>query len=275
LGVQPLSVSARRAAKATFEAYSPMGSAGLESDSLPGTVLKGISPTATLPIVEWVMNENRFGAPIYRDDSLFGGAKLPNSESAFRSVSPISQSIARGLNELTGGNRAAGGAIDVNPAAIDFLIGSYLPGMITEVYRGASVGVRVAKGEEVANTPIPVVDRFTAKVPESYDAGAFRRARELTETRFREFQLVPERREEIRQELPGLMRAQAIVASTSQEIRRIRSNLEQFERKPNISQAELVERKNRAREMEKRAYSRAVKAVIDAGPEFREAILAN
>jgi hypothetical protein len=252
-----------------------MGSAGLESDSLPGTVLKGIAPTATLPIVEWVMNENRFGAPIYRDDSLFGGAKLPNSESAFRSVSPISQSIARGLNELTGGNRAAAGAVDVNPAAIDFLISSYLPGMITEAYRGASVGVRVAKGEEVANTPKPIIDRFTAKVPETYDAGAFRRARELVETRYREYELMPERRDEILKELPGLLRARAITSGTTQQVRQLRSNFDKFERRTDVPQSEIIERKNLLVEREKLAYNRAVKAVMEAGPEFRRAILAN
>jgi hypothetical protein len=221
------------------------------------------------------MNENRFGAPIYRDDSLFGGAKLPNSESAFRSVSPISQGIARGLNELTGGNRAAAGVVDVNPAAVDFLISSYLPGMITEAYRGVSVGVRVAKGEEIANTPKPIIDRFTAKVPETYDAGAFRRARELVETRYREFDLMPERRKEIREEIPGLLRAHAIVSGASQDIRKIRADFAAFELRPGMDPAEVTKRRNALVEREKQIYNRAVKAVIDAGPEFRRAILAN
>lgn len=275
LGVQPISTTAKRIIKSAFEAFTPMGTAGLDSSSLPGMVAKGVAPTATLPILEWVMNENRFGAPIYRDDSLFGGAKLPNSESAFRSVSPISQGVARGFNEISGGNKARAGLVDVNPAAIDFLISSYMPGMINELYKGASVGVRAARGEEIKSAPMPVIDRFTAKIPESYDAGAFRRAKELSETRWNEWKLYPDRRDQIREELPGLQRAHAVVASTTQEIRRLRANFAAIENNPTATPDEIVERKNALREREKMLYSRAVKAVMEAGPEFKDALIAN
>ena len=274
LGVQPVSESAKRVAKTAFEAFTPMGTAGLDSSSTVGMVAKGIAPTAALPVVEWLMNENRYGAPIRKEGDMFGGAQLPNSEMAFRSVSPISQSMATGLNELTGGNKARAGVIDVNPAAIDFLIGSYLPGFVNEAYKGASTAVRVARGEEVKNTPLPLIDRFTAKTPEGFDAGAFRRAKELTETRYKEFDLYPERRDEIRKELPGLMKAHAIVASTTQELRKMRSDFQTFERNPRATEQEIVERKNRLMEREKAAYQRAVKAVMEAGPEFREAVMA-
>ena len=275
LGIQPASESAKRIAKTTFEAFTPMGTAGLDSKSITGTILKGIAPTAALPAVEWVMNENRYGAPIRKEGSLFGGATPPDSESAFRSVSPISQSIARGLNEITGGNKAKSGAIDVNPAAIDFLINSYMPGLVNESYKGASMAVRAARGEEVKDTPLPLIDRFTAKVPDGFDAGSFRRAKEMTETRYNEFKLYPENRDAILQELPGLPRAHAIVASATQEIRKLNSTLAEFERKPNVSEAELVERKNMARKREKEIYNRAVKSVMEAGPQFREAVMAN
>lgn len=274
LGKQPLSETAKRIAKTTFEAFTPMGTAGLDSSSTVGMVAKGLAPTAALPVVEWLMNENRYGAPIRKEGDMFGGAVMPNSEMAFRSVSPISQGIATSLNEITGGNKAKAGAININPAAIDFVIGSYLPGLINETYKGASTAVRVATGEEVKNTPLPLIDRFTAKVPESFDAGAFRRAKELTETAYNEFKLYPERREQIREELPGLMRAHAIVASATQDIRKMRADFAEFERKPTATEAEIVERKNRLREQETKAYARAVKAVMDAGPEFREAVMA-
>jgi hypothetical protein len=193
---------------------------------------------------------------------------------AFRSVSPISKGIATGLNELTGGNKAKAGSIDINPAAIDFMISSYLPGFVNEAYKGASVAVRVATGEEVKNTPLPIIDRFTAKVPESFDASAFRRAKELTETAYNEFKLYPERREQIREELPGLMKAHAVVAAATQEIRQMRADFAEFERKPTATEAEIVERKNRLRDRETKTYARAVKAVMNAGPDFRNAVMA-
>lgn len=275
LGIQPASESAKRIAKTTFEAFTPMGTAGLDSKSITGTILKGVAPTAALPAVEWVMNENRYGAPIRKEGSLFGGATPPDSESAFRSVSPISQSIARGLNEITGGNKAKSGAIDVNPAAIDFLINSYMPGLVNESYKGASMAVRAARGEEVKDTPLPLIDRFTAKVPDGFDAGSFRRAKEMTETRYNEFKLYPENRDAILQELPGLPRAHAIVASATQEIRKLNATLAEFERKPNVSEADIVDRKNFVRKREREIYNRAVKSVMDAGPQFKEAVMAN
>lgn len=275
LGVQPLDVTAKRIAKTAFEAYTPLGTAGLDSKSMVGTVLKGVSPTATLPIVEWVMNENRYGAPIRKEGDQFGGAVLPDSQMAFRSVSPISKSIAESLNEVTGGNRYKAGAIDVNPAAIDFIIGSYAPGLVNEVYKGASMGARIARGEDVKNTPMPLVDRFTAKTPEGFDAGAFRRAKEMTETRYNEYKNMPELRDEIRKELPGLMRAHAIVASTTQEIRDLRAKLAKIEKNESISEADKVDRLNRTRERETALYNRAVKAVMDAGPEFKNAVMAS
>ena len=275
LGVQPITTSVKRIAQTTFESFAPMGSSGLDSKTLAGTALKGVAPTAALPIVEWVMNENRYGAPIRREDSVFGGAKLPDSQMAFRSVNPLSSSAMQGLNELTGGNRLKSGAIDINPAAIDFIIGSYMPGFINESYKAAGTAARVARGEEVKNTPMPLVDRFTAKVPESFDSGAFRRAKEMVETSYNEYRNMPQNRSEIIAETPGLLRAHAIISSTTQQIRQLRSDLTRMENNPGFSDEEKVAKLNRVREREKQLYNRAVKAVMEAGPQFREAVMAS
>lgn len=273
LGIQPPAESAKRIAKTAIEAFSPLGTAGLDSKSFAGTVLKGAAPTVLLPMVEFVMNENRYGAPIRMSDQF--GAPKPDSEMAFRSVSPISKAIAQGLNELTRGNRARPGDIDINPSTIDFMINSYLPGLINEAYKGASVAARVARGEEVKNVPMPVIDRFSAKIPEGFDAGAFRRAKEMIDQRFAEYKAFPEKRDEIRQESPGLMRAHAMTASATQQIRKLRSMLTDYENNPNVSSEEKVRRLNMVREKEKQIYNRAVKAVMEAGPEFREAVMAS
>jgi len=274
LGIQPLSVSAGRVAKAAFEAYSPIGGAGLDSKNLSTGIAKAVAPTATLPIVEWIANENRFGAPIRMTGDNFGGAVKPESQMAFRSVSPISQGIANAANELFGGNKAKAGPLDFNPAAMDFIISSYLPGVINETYKAASTGVRVARGEEIKNTPLPIIDRFTAKTPEGFDAGAFRRAKEMIETAYREYQMYPERRDEIRKESPGLMRAHAVVAGATQQIRSMRSTQNEIEMNPRFTEAELVSRRNEMRKREDQVYKRAVKAVMEAGPEYRERVMA-
>jgi hypothetical protein len=221
------------------------------------------------------MNENRYGAPIRRDDGAFGGAQLPDSQMVFRSVNPISRAAMQGLNEAFGGNKFKSGAIDINPAAVDFVIGSYLPGFINESYKLAGTFARVARGEEVKNTPMPLVDRFTAKIPESFDAGAFRRAREMVETKYQEWENMPTLRREISKEYPGLLRAHAVVQSSNQEIRELNATLLQLENNPRMSEEQKVKKLNYTRERVKQVQERAVKAVMKAGPQFRDAVMAS
>jgi len=275
LGIQPLSVTAGRIAKSTVESFAPLGTAGLDSSSIAGVALKGVAPTAALPIVEWVMNENRYGAPIRREASLFGGAQLPDSQMAFRSVNPISKAAMETVNELTGGNKFKSGSVDVNPAAIDFIVGAYLPGFINESYKAAGMGTRIARGEEVKNTPMPLVDRFTAKVPESFDAGAFRRAKEMIETKYNEYENMPKLRDEIRREYPGLMRAHAVVTGINQQIRELNSTLTMVENNERFTDQERVDRLNRTRERIRVLQNKAVKEIMNAGPQFRDAVMAS
>ena len=275
LGIQPITVTVGRIAKTTVESFAPLGTAGFDSNSLAGTVLKGVAPTAALPIVEWVMNENRYGAPIRREADAFGGAQMPDSQMAFRSVNPLSKAAMQGINEITGGNKYRSGAVDINPAAVDFIISSYMPGFINETYKGVGLAIRKANGEEIKNTPIPLVDRFTAKVPESYDAGSFRRAKEMIETKYNEYKNMPELRDQIREEYPGLMRAHAVVTSINQEIRKVNATLLKVENNSGFSDEEKVRRLNETRERQKMLQERAVKAVMDAGPKFREAVMAS
>lgn len=275
LGIQPITVTAGRIAKSSVEAFAPLGTAGLDSHSIAGTVLKGVAPTAALPIVEWVMNENRYGAPIRREASLFGGAQLPDSQMAFRSVNPISRGAMQAINEMTGGNKFKSGAVDINPAAVDFVVSSYMPGFINESYKAAGTAARVARGEEVKNTPLPLVDRFTAKVPESYDAGSFRRAKEMIETKYNEYENMPKLRDEIRKDYPGLMRAHAVVTSINQEIRELNSRLTTVENNDRFTEAERVTKLNQTRDRISMLQTRAVKEIMKAGPQFREAIMAS
>lgn len=275
LGIQSAGTTAKRIFMATLDAFSPIQNSGLESKTVAGGVLKTISPTFALPVTELAINENRYGGPIFKENAIFGGAELPNSERGFRSTSPISTSIAKGLNQF-GGNTLRSGYIDLNPAIMDHLIGSYLPGAINETYKAAGLGVRAARGEEVKNTPLPLIDRLTAKVPETYDASAFRRASTLINTRYKEYEQYPERREEIRKEIPGLLRAYAIVASTTQEIRKLEADQKLIE-SPLSKQTDeyKIQRLNRMRETEKRLYARAVKAVMESGGELKDALMSS
>jgi hypothetical protein len=273
LGIQPLSVSAKRVAVSAFEAFSPLGTAGLDSKDAVTAVAKGVSPTAMLPVIEYMANENRYGGPIRMEQSPFEQAKKPDSQMAFRSVSPISKAVTGTLNEMTGGNRYKSGAIDVNPATIDFMIQSYLPGFANEAYKGAGTAIRVARGEKVNEAPLPLIGRFEARVPEGWDAGGFRRVSELVETTYKEYKMMPESRDQIREDYPSIGTAHAMISATNQQIREIRKAMDNVERSQGFSDAEKVERTNFLREREKATYQRAVKRLSSLGGKYKDSLI--
>lgn len=253
--------------KTAFDAFAPIGS-GAESKTVAGTILKTVTPSIAVPLVELGMNENRFGAPIFKSQSPFSDVKESNAYMHFDTANPISRSVMRGLNEATGGTRYKSGLVDVNPAVVDQLISSYLPGLINEAYKGAGLSVRVARGEDTKRAPIPLVDRLTARVPESWDAGAIRRAKEVVDTAFKELTSTDtsrERRAEIRADHPGLGAAKAVLAGTDQQIKQIRQQLEAFEKDPRKSDDQKVAFRNKMKAAEQAIQNRAVNATLKAG----------
>lgn len=276
MGHQPLSVTLKRIGKTAFEAFSPLGGAGLESKTAEGTVLKAVAPTALLPVAEYALNENRFGAPIYKGKNVFDDADMPDAQKYFRGVSPISRAVTDGLTSLTDGNKYKAGYIDINPATIDFMIRSYLPGLGSEAYNTASLAVRAATGEKIRHAPWPLLDRLSARIPQGYDAGAYRRASEYIETLYKEYDNVrdPERRREIRAEVPRLGYAHAQIATTKRQLADVRRQIADLDQRPMDADTKM-ERRNRLLDREQEIFQRATKRLLEAGPEVREKMLAN
>jgi hypothetical protein len=277
MGVQPWTTSIKRAAKASAEAMLPPPiMQGADSKTIEGKIAKTLAPTLGLPVIEYALNENRYGAPIYKGKSPFDDAEVPDAQKYFRGVSPISRAITDGLTSAFGGNKYKAGAIDINPATIDFLIYSYTPGVIAETYKLASTGVRAARGETIKRTPLPIIDRFTAPINQGYEAGAYRRAAEIVETAYKEYSNSrdQERRKEIREEFPRLSAAHATIASAKRDLRDINKRIADLDTKP-ISSDEKVRRTNELRNREEQIYKRATKRLMEAGPQVSEAILAN
>lgn len=258
--------AAIRVGKTAFDSFSPIGS-GVDSQSVGGAVAKTLSPSIAVPIIEIAMNENRFGAPIYKDNK-FSDVQEADSYLNFDSANVLSTSLFRGLNSATGGTRYKSGVIDINPATFDYMLTSYLPGVVSEVYKGADLAARKAKGLDTKETPIPLVDRLTAKVPEQWDAGAMRSAKAIVDTRFKELtapDTTEARKKEILKEHPTLGNAKAVLQSTDQQMKTMRRNLEAIERDPKNSDAMKVEARNYYKDLEKKVIHRAVEATLKAG----------
>ena len=273
IGVQPWNVSLSRITKGFIEAYLPQAS-GLERSTGLKVAASVVTPTPLQPIVDLLQNENRYGAPIFRERNPFAKFTEADSYMHFDSVSPISRGLFRGLNELTGGNRYESGGIDVNPAVLDYLINAYLPGLGAESYKLASTATRVARGEEIQRTPLPMLDRFTAYVPIGFDSGAYRRVAETVETKYKVLQdpgTTEEQRRSILKEYPNLGAMYAVTNNVNQQVRRMNSNLRKLEAQPDIPDAEKVAYRNKVKEEEKKLYALFVRSAMKAG--FKEDVI--
>jgi hypothetical protein len=267
--------AASRVLSVAFDSFAPIGS-GAESKTTTGAILKTILPSPLVPIYELGANENRFGGPISKGDSAFSDVKEADAYMNFKTANPISVGIFRGLNSATGGSQYSSGILDINPSKADYFVQSYLPGLFTELYKGAGITIQAARGENTRDMAIPLVDRLTAKVPEGYDAGAMRRAAEVVQTRYREMMspaTSQERRREIMIEHPNLGGAKAILSGADQMIKQMRTGLQAIESNPRFTDEYKTAARNKVQDQEKAIQNRVVNAALRSG--FRDAIISN
>lgn len=270
-------VAAGRVMSAAFDAFAPIGS-GAESKTLVGSVAKMFAPTPVVPLVELAMNENRFGAPIYKD-SKFSSVQESDAYMHFNSANPMSKALMHGLAKATSGGknpRFNEALIDVNPATMDHMVNSYLPGLFTEMYRAAGVAIQAARGENTKEQAAPLVDRFRAKVPEGFDNAAFRRVSEEVNTRYKEFMAgdtSEQRRAELRKEYKNLGGMQALMAGVDHQIRGMNESLRSLETNPRVSDEQKIAYRNQVEDEAKKYRSRAVKEAIKSG--FKDAVIDN
>jgi len=163
----------------TAESTSPMA-IGLESQNKGTGLIKTITPTAILPVIEYAVNENRFGSPISRSDVPFLAEKS-NAYKGFTSTNPFIDELAKTLNEATGGSEYESGAIDFNPAFAEHFLNSYIPGLATNTFRMLGRNVRINRGEEGLRKIGPadlILDRFKAYPSPGWFYGAVNRLKD-------------------------------------------------------------------------------------------------
>lgn len=253
VGNVPASLSFKRTVQAAFEAFSPVGGSGFDFTKVfsdPATqALALVMPTAGAPISQWQTNKNRWGGPLYPDSQFSGHKGESDVTKAFDSVNPISRWLAENLQAATGGNRFNKEGIDINPALIDHLSQSYLPGLISEVYKGAGVAVRKAKGLDVAREKEPLFDRFSAYPSESFDAAAFRRVAEAVDGVYNKLEKTPSndpRRAQILKLHPEIGQMKNTIKVVEQELREIHADVREAEETAYIlRQAGEIERANK------------------------------
>lgn len=274
-GSQSAGTTMKRIAGTAFESFSPLGGALLDASSTSVGVAKAFTPTVLSPLADYfIYKENRFGAPITKQASMYGGGSRADSYMNFDSASPISTAVFRGLNKLTGGDQVNPGVIDINSGGFDYMVSGYLPGIVAEAYKFASWSVRTAQGYDTKDAALPIVDRLTAKIPEGYNFGMLRRAESFIKTKVDDYEINKDNRQAILKEYPNLGVAKSIIAATDYQIGQLRQARNQLEN-ADIPQERKVELYNRAREEEKKIVARSVKRILETNPQMRSVLLAN
>jgi hypothetical protein len=166
--------------------------------------------------------------------------------------------------------------IDVNPATVDYLINSYLPGLIASMYQGAGKALNAAAGRDTKDQDIPVLGRFKAKVdPEVFDAGAYRRVKTVVDTVMKEYD-APDtsdaRRAEIDKQYPGFGNLKEMFSNIESDMKKMSRDLEFVERNPDSTVGEKIEFRNRVEKLKKAQQSSAVREALKLGfaPEIKD-----
>ena len=99
----------------------------LPVDMMEGT--KALWPSSVKPMVEVSNNESWYGSPIWKDTPY--NKYMPNWMKAYKSANKDLVNLSETLNEVSGGSKYRKGTIDLNPAAIEYLLKQYTGGFFT------------------------------------------------------------------------------------------------------------------------------------------------
>ena len=107
--------------------------AGQFSQLLPVDFLEGgggwnaFVPSAVKPFAEVIANKSWTGMPLYKDTPW--NKDMPEWTKAYKSANKYIVNLAATLNEVSGGDQYTKGAIDINPAKVEYLLNGYFGGV--------------------------------------------------------------------------------------------------------------------------------------------------
>jgi len=156
-----------RVARALWDGFSPVSESSLA---------QMLAPSGLVPFVQIAENRDWKGDVIMPDGNPFDPAPPPDSERAWKSISPVAQETARFINRMFGGNRFRAGTFlgmdaSISPESIEHVFDSYLGGV-------GKVFTNTAKlaGDPWADTgwsKVPVMRSFYSTGAVWQDRGTF------------------------------------------------------------------------------------------------------
>lgn len=103
-------------------------------------------PTALKPAWEVYNNESWTGLPIFKDNNF--NKNMPDWTKAYKNANKQLVNLAATLNEISGGDKYTKGAIDINPAKIEYLLNGYFGGIFSTIDKLTKTAETIAGDRE-------------------------------------------------------------------------------------------------------------------------------
>ena len=139
--------------------------AGQVSQLLPIDFLEGggginaFAPSAVKPLWEaYVAEKSWTGMPIYKDTPY--NKNMPEWTKAYKSTNKHIVNLAATLNEATGGDRYTKGAVDINPAKIEYMLNGYFSGVWGTINKLSKTAETIAGEREYDPSNILLMNRL-------------------------------------------------------------------------------------------------------------------
>lgn len=248
---KPLHAAATVAASA-WDAFNPIGSAA--------SFGQFVAPTFLDPVVQVLENKTWYGGPIFPQHK---PKHQPWSETFQSSTPAWAVEVARIMNQMTGGNQARSGLVDISPDVLEHYLEFAMGGAGKFVLNTIATGERVVSSDEWLPEKTPFIRRLYGKTTtgsryrEFYDAwdqvdAAFYEVKELAKAGDREGSLAA--RQTYRPELSAYPTFKA-TAKMLRDIRKLKSQIEADDR------LAAEEKRRRIEDLRKREHSLILKSL--------------
>ena len=284
IGNKTYAETGKNIASAVFEAFSPIAQGVGDAKSFETALLKTVAPTSMQGMFEYWFNENRFGTPIYKEQT-FNQPEGSDVMNAFRNVNPLSQRAVRRLQELTGGNIYNKDGIDINPALIDHMVRNHLGGIPNELWQKWGRNERRKLGIDLTEEQTYVARRFSAMIPERRHVGLYLEMSKKIKTLAVEAEKLPfdaqalrdpNRKQTLLDKHPDIFEMAEMIKQVEQNLKQINKDynmLSDYNERIRIEQGQedkfmrdmLVERLNLINSTKQELYKMVIGTLIDRG----------
>lgn len=226
-GAEDPAEAALNIGEAAWGEFNPLGGEG---------VWDAATPTLADPWFQLKSNEDWAGRPI-KPTQLPWGVQKPESELYFKGVSPTARSLAKFLNEATGGDSVQPGAIDVSPETLEHLTKTLAGGAGATASRIATIIDKAFSGEEIELEDVPVARRFFQPTNPYKSVALYRENILRIETLEKRVKTLREegKREqarEVQKDNAALYRLRSRADSTDKMVRKLRERVDRLEGAP-------------------------------------------